>query len=77
MEPKGTVFLAMFLHRKLFSIGYFSLKFRDLEYFMFFCMICMIGIFESYLKNNAAITFVAFFGSVFLFSNQQNEISEK
>ncbi|WP_443634530.1 O-antigen ligase family protein [Candidatus Marifrigoribacter sp. Uisw_064] len=71
------VFGLLILLYFLFTNLYFSLKFRDLEYFMFFCMICMIGIFESYLKNNAAITFVAFFGSVFLFSNQQNEISEK
>lgn len=53
----------------LFSNIYFSIKSRDPEYFLLFFMICIISCFESYLKNNAAITFVAFFGSVLLFSN--------
>jgi O-antigen ligase len=52
----------------LLSNLYLSLKTKNVQYFLLFIMICVIGCFESYLKNNAAITFVAFFGSVYLFS---------
>ncbi len=52
----------------LFSNLYLSIKARNVHFFLLFLMICIVGCFESYLKNNAAITFVAFFSSVLLFS---------
>lgn len=60
----GLCVLLLFLISNL----YFALKTRNIQYFLLFLMICVVGCFESYLKNNAAITFVAFFGTVFLFS---------
>ncbi|WP_417559198.1 O-antigen ligase family protein [Mesoflavibacter zeaxanthinifaciens] len=52
----------------LLSNLYFAIKMRNIHYFLLFFTICVVGCFESYLKNNAAITFIAFFGSVFLIS---------
>lgn len=61
----GLVVLLFFL----FSNIYFSLKYKDPAYFLLFFIICVISCFESYLKNNAAITFVVLFGGVFLYVN--------
>jgi O-antigen ligase len=60
----GVAILLLFL----FSNLYLSLKTRNIQYFLLFAMVCVIGLFESYLKNNAAVTFVALFGSAMLFS---------
>ena len=46
-----------------------AIKWRDVEFIFLLFMIGTISCFESYLQNNAAITFVALFGSVLLFYN--------
>lgn len=61
----------------LISNLYFALKAKDIEYFIFFAMICVVSIFESYLQNNAAVTFVALFGSVFLYSVFPEKLKKK
>ena len=58
----------------LISNLFLAIKSRNFIYFLLFFMVGVVGCFESYLKNNAAITFVAFFGSVLLFSSFTKEI---
>ncbi|WP_246516177.1 O-antigen ligase family protein [Aequorivita echinoideorum] len=53
----------------LFSNLFFALKSKNFIYFLLFSMVVTICCFESYLKNNAAITFVAMFGTVLFFLN--------
>ena len=67
----GIVGLALFLFF-LISNLLFAIRARDLEFFFLFFMIAAISCFESYLQNNAAITFVALFGTVMFFSNLPN-----
>lgn len=64
----GIIGLILFLFF-LFSNLLFAVRYRDVEFFFLLFMIAVISCFESYLQNNAAITFVALFGTVFLFSN--------
>ena len=59
-----------------FSNVYLSIKNRNIEYFVFFYMIITICVFESFLKNNAGITFVAFFSSILYFTKDSNQISD-
>lgn len=61
----GLLLLLFFLGTNIFL----AIRTENLLYFFLFFMVCAIGCFESYLKNNAAITFVAFFASTFLFLN--------
>ena len=56
---------------------YLSFKSKNIEYFVFIYMIITICIFESFLKNNAGITFVAFFSSILYFTKDYNQISEQ
>lgn len=67
----GIVGLALFLFF-LISNLIFAIRQQDLEFFFLFFMIVAISFFESYLQNNAAITFVALFGTVMFFSNLPN-----
>tara|TARA_Y100000385_G_scaffold279822_1_gene329968 strand:+ start:169 stop:1482 length:1314 start_codon:yes stop_codon:yes gene_type:complete len=69
----GFVFLIFYLGSNIFL----AIKSKNFEYFVFFCMIGVICIFESYLKNNAAITFVAFFGTILLFTNPIKTVNDK
>ncbi|WP_271423727.1 O-antigen ligase family protein [Aequorivita sinensis] len=71
------VFGLSFLLLYLLSNLYISLKNRNVQYFLLIFMVCVIGLFESYLKNNPAITFVAFFGSVFLFSSFPEKLKKE
>lgn len=64
----GIVGLALFLFF-LISNLLFSIRYRDVTFFSLFFMIAAISCFESYLQNNAAITFIALFGTVMFFSN--------
>lgn len=59
----GVIFFLFFL----FSSLYFAIRYRDIEFFFLIFMVLIISCFESYIGNNAAITFIAFFGTVFLF----------
>tara|TARA_B110000046_G_scaffold111743_1_gene118944 strand:+ start:10659 stop:11927 length:1269 start_codon:yes stop_codon:yes gene_type:complete len=61
----------------LFSNIFLAIKSRNLEYFVFFSVIGVICVFESYLKNNAGITFVAFFSAILYFTKDDNQISEQ
>lgn len=65
----GMIGIFMFL---FFLISNFilSIKYRDLEYFYLFFMVGVLSCFESYLQNNAGITFIAFFSTVLIFSNR-------
>ncbi|HZW78774.1 MAG TPA: O-antigen ligase family protein [Flavobacteriaceae bacterium] len=53
----------------LISNFYYAVKNKDLLFFFFVTMVATISIFESYLLNNAGITYVALFMTVFLYSN--------
>jgi O-antigen ligase len=61
----------------LFTNVFLSIKYKNIEYFIFFNMIIIICVFESFLKNNAGITFVAFFSAIFYFTKDYNQISEQ
>lgn len=61
----GLLFLILFLITNLFI----AIKYNDVEFLFLILMIIAISCFENYLQNNAAITFVALFSTVFLFSN--------
>lgn len=57
----------------IFYIGsnlIFSFKSKDLIASFFFISLIFISLVENFFNNNAGITFIAFFGTVFLFSSQ-------
>ena len=56
---------------------YLSIKSKNIEYFVFIYMIIAICVFESFLKNNAGITFVAFFSSILYFTKDNHQISDE
>ncbi|NER09904.1 O-antigen ligase family protein [Muriicola jejuensis] len=49
---------------------YFGVRNHDHIGILFFVFIAFVCLFENYLIRNAAIIFVSFFGTVFLFSNR-------
>lgn len=56
----------------IFYLGsnfWFAIKYRDVEFSFLIFMVGVISCFESYIGNNAAITFIALFGTVFFFSH--------
>ncbi|CAM3342201.1 O-antigen ligase family protein [Aequorivita lipolytica] len=61
----------------LLSNLWIAIKAKDLEYAFLIFAIISVGCFESYLKNNAAITFVAMFGSMLLFYNLDKNSKNK
>lgn len=61
----------------LFSNLLFAIRYRDMDFLFLFFMIAVISCFESYLQNNAAITFVAMFGTVLFFSNLPDSKKER
>ncbi|PKP25094.1 MAG: hypothetical protein CVU03_09705 [Bacteroidetes bacterium HGW-Bacteroidetes-2] len=61
----GLVILLFFLSTNI----YFAFKAKDIISALFIVSIALIGLVENFFNNNAGITFIAFFGSVFLFSN--------
>lgn len=64
----GVVGLLLFV----FYLGvnlFYAIKARDFISSLFVLSIALIGLVENFFNNNAGITFIAFFGTVFLFSN--------
>jgi len=59
-----------------FSNVYLSIKSKYIEYFVFINMILIICVFESFLKNNSGITFVAIFSSILYFTKDDNYIND-
>lgn len=64
----GFIGLAILLFYLILNL-IISLKSRDLLSIFFFITITSICLVENYLVRNAGITFVSFFGGIFLFSN--------
>ena len=64
----GLIGLAILLFYLILNL-IISLKSRDLLSIFFFITITSICLVENYLVRNAGITFVSFFGGIFLFSN--------
>lgn len=67
----GIIGVTLFLFF-LISNLIFAIRGRNVEFFFLLFMIGAVSCFESYLQNNAAITFVALFGTVLLFSHVSN-----
>ena len=65
----------------LFNSLFLFYRFKKIMYFLFFVSILGMCLIEDYLNNNAAITFLAFFGNLFLFqtlllkANKEDELS--
>ena len=59
----GFLLLSYYLLASLFIF----LKFRKSMHFLFFLSVLGICLIEDYLNNNAAVTFIAFYGNLFLF----------
>ena len=73
----GLVILLYYLSSNFF----FFFKHKDVLFLLFFLSVLGMCLIENYLNNNAAITFLAFFGNLFLYetqmvkSNMKNELS--
>lgn len=64
----GVVGLLLFV----FYLGvnlFYAIKARDFISSLFVLSVALISLVENFFNNNAGITFIAFFGTVFLFSN--------
>lgn len=65
----------------IFNSLYLFFSFKKVMYFIFFLSVLGICLIEDYLNNNAAITYLAFFGNLFLFqtclaqANKDDELS--
>lgn len=73
----GLLILVYYIFNSLFLF----FKFKKTMYFLFFLSVLGMCLIEDYLNNNAAITFLAYFGNLFLFqtllvkSNTEDELS--
>lgn len=64
----GVFGLLLFVCFLAFNLKH-ALKTKEILFSLFIVSITLIGFVENFFNNNAGITFIAFFGTVFLFSN--------